>query len=252
MVVQAHGPPKQERRTLPKGAMEVFGMPTARTLGLGLVILGLGIGALVPIFTVVYPAAGIAPGSASDPAIVLPVIAANPLLVTGPGALEIVVHVIGAVAMFGLWARLGPTSFLLAVATLGGLVWLSVDVINNAIMYHVVPGLAANYVGGAQAAAPAFVQLTSVVEAVRLGAHVVGGLWVVGLSVFVIGTRTLPVVVGWLGIAVGAVFAANLFVPALLNISFLTIPTWLVILGAAVARKLSTPVPAMLPLIAEA
>ncbi|NJD28190.1 MAG: hypothetical protein FIA92_07820 [Chloroflexi bacterium] len=227
-------------------------MPTARTLGLGLVILGLGIGALVPIFMVVYPAAGITPSDASNPAVVLPVIAANPLLVTGPGALEIGVHVIGAVVLVGFWARFGPTSFLMAVATLGGLLWLSVDVIDNAITYHAVPGLAADYVGGTTAAGPAFVQLTSVVEAVRLGAHVVGGLWVVGLSIFAIRTRTLPAVVGWLGIAVGAVFAANLFVPALLNISFLTMPTWLVILGASVARAQVASVPAMLPRIAEA
>jgi hypothetical protein len=227
-------------------------MPTARTIGLGLVILGLGIGALVPIFLVVYPAAGIAPGDASDPSIVLPVIAANPTLVTAPGALEITVHVIGAVALLGLWARFGQTSFLLAVATLGGLVWLSVDVINNAITYHVVPGLAADYVSGALAAGPAYVQLNGVVEAVRLGAHVAGGLWAVGISVFVVQTRSQPVVIGWLGIAVGAIFAANVFVPAFQNISFLTVPTWLVILGAAVARAQTAPVPGLHPRLGQA
>jgi len=227
-------------------------MPTARTLGLGLIVLGLGIGALVPIFLVVYPAAGITAADATAPEVVLPVIAANPTLVTAPGALLIVIHTVGAVALLGLWARFGATSFLLAVATLGGLVWLSVDVIDNAITYHVVPGMAADYAAGDAVAGPAFVQLTSLVEAVRLGGHVAGGLWMIGLSVFAIRARTFPAIVGWLGIAVGAVFTANLFVPVLLNISFMTVPAWLVILGAVVARTQPTTAPDLLPRMAAA
>jgi hypothetical protein len=36
---------------------------------------------------------------------------------------------------------------------------------------------------------------------------------------------------------VGLVFAGNLFLPSLLNVSFMTVPAWLVILGVGVARS---------------
>ena len=219
-------------------------MPAARTIGLELVILGLGIGALVPIFTVVYPAAGVSPGSASDPGVVLPVIAANPILVMGPGALEVMAHVVGLAAVLGLWARFGRSSFLLAAATMAAVAWLSVDIVDNAIAYHVAARLAADYVAGSPTAGAAFGQVTGVVDAIRLGGHVLGGLWAVGLSTFIIRTRPLPVGVGWLGIAVGAIFAANLFVPAALNVSFLTVPAWLIILGTVVVRAKPASVPA--------
>jgi hypothetical protein len=49
-------------------------------------------------------------------------------------------------------------------------------------------------------------------------------------------TLGLPRLVTWLGIPIGVIFAANLFVPALMNLSFLTVPAWLVILGLAIAR----------------
>jgi hypothetical protein len=227
-------------------------MPTARTLGLGLIVLGMGIGALVPIFLVVYPAAGIGPTDATNPAVVLPVIAANPALIRVPGAIEIVAHAIGAVALIGLWARYGTSSFLLAAATLGGIVWLGVDMVDNAITYHLAPSQAAEYVTGSAAAGPAFVQLMRLTEAIRLGAHVAGGLWMVGLSTFAIRTGLFAPAVGWLGIAVGAVFAANLFVPVLLNISFMTVPVWLVALGAVVARTQTATASDPLPRMAEA
>ena len=50
-------------------------------------------------------------------------------------------------------------------------------------------------------------------------------------------TSALPRVVGWVGIPIGAAFAANLFVPPLMNLSFITVPAWLVALGVAVARS---------------
>src|SRR5439155_15100778 len=125
-------------------------------------------------------------------------------------------------------------------------------IIDNAITYRLAPSLAADYVGGSVAAGPEFLQLTAVTEAIRLGAHFLGGLWMLGLSVFVIRTRLFAVAVGWLGIAVGTIFAANVFVPALLNVSFMTVPVWLVILGAVAARAQTTTVPDLLPRIAEA
>jgi len=227
-------------------------MPTARGIGLGLVGLGLGIGALVPIFVAIYPAAGIAPADARTPEIVLPVIASNPALVMIPGALEIIVHAIGIVALLGFWARFGATSFLLLAATLFGLVWLSVDLIDNAITYRLVPNLAGDYATGSATAGAAFVTLTNVVEAIRLGAHLAGGLWMIAVSTFVVRTRTFPAVIGWLGVAVGAIFAANLPVPALMNLSFLTVPAWLVFFGIIVARAETAAAPMMLPRVAEA
>lgn len=211
-------------------------MPHARVVGSALVILGLGIGALIPVFAVVYPAAGIPPSDAANPNVVLPVVAANPALVTLPGSLEIGIHLVGFVAVLGLATLLGSTPLLVASTTALGLVWLSVDVIGNAITYRLVPELAAAHVAGSGSASTTFVDLQRLVEAIRLGAHVAGGLWVIGVSAFMIRTRALPAFVGWLGIPVGVVFAANLFLPALMTVSFMAVPSWLVIAGAAVAR----------------
>jgi len=195
-------------------------MPGPRLLGTAFAVVGLGIGALVPIFLVAYPAAGIGPADAGNPAAILPVVVANPALFAGPGILQIVVHAIGAIAVFGLWARFGSASFLMAMATLGGLVWMTLDVVDNAVAFHVVPVIAADHAAGDQVAAAAFSQLSSVVDAIRLAAHFAGGLWLIGVSVFAIQTRRLPRVIGWIGVAVGAVFGekngwerANYFAP---------------------------------------
>jgi hypothetical protein len=227
-------------------------MPGTRLLGTAFAVVGFGIGALVPIFLIAYPAAGLGQADAGNPAAILPVVTANPALFVGPGILEIVVHAIGAIAVFGLWALFGATSFLLAVATLGGLAWMILDVADNAIAFHVVPLIAANHAAGDATAAAAFTQLESVVDAVRLAGHFLGGLWMVGISVFAIQTGRLPRVVGWLGVVVGLVFAGNLFVPALLNVSFMTVPAWLVILGIGVARSEGATEAALLPQMGQA
>jgi hypothetical protein len=177
------------------------------------------------------------PGDARDPNVVLPVIAANPALISFPGAIEIVAHAIGAVVVLGLWARLGTTSILLTAATLAGIVWMSVDIIDNAITYHVVPILAADHAAGNAAAGSAFGQLTVLTEGIRFGAHLAGGLWMTGVSAFALRSGVASPIVAWVGLAVGAVFAANLFVPALLNVSFMTVPAWLAIFGVALARS---------------
>jgi hypothetical protein len=212
-------------------------MPGTRLLGTAFAVVGVGIGALVPIFLVAYPAAGLGQADAGNPAAILPVVSSNPALFAGPGILEIVVHAVGAVAVLGLWARFGSTSFLMAIATLGGLLWMAVDIVDNAVAFHVVPMLAASHAAGDPTAAAAFTQLSSVVDAVRLAGHFTGGLWMIGVSAFAIQTRQLPRVVGWIGVVVGLVFAGNLFLPALLNVSFMTVPAWLVILGVGVARS---------------
>jgi hypothetical protein len=211
-------------------------MPGTRLLGTAFAAVGLGIGALVPIFLVAYPAAGLGQADAGNPAAILPVVASNPALFAGPGILEIVVHAIGAVAMLGLWARFGSTSFLMAIATLGGLLWMAIDIVDNAVAFHVLPLIAANHAAGDPTAAAAFTLLGAVVDAVRFAGHFAGGLWMIGVSAFAIQTGSLPRVIGWIGVVVGLVFAANLFLPALLNVSFMTVPAWLVILGFGVAR----------------
>jgi hypothetical protein len=209
---------------------------TPRTIGSALAALGLGIGALVPIFVVLYPAAGISPADAQNPAVVLPAIAANPALVVIPGAVQIAAHALGIVGMIGLWMTLGrSSSAILSIATVFGLVWLGVDVVLNAVTYHAVPALAAANASGSTSAAATFVTTTQLVDAARLGAHVAGGLWMLGVAASA-ATLGLPRFVAWLGIPIGVVFAANLFVPALMNVSFLTVPAWLVVLGVAVAR----------------
>ena len=212
-------------------------MLSSRTIGWALAALGLGIGALVPVFLIAYPAAGISPAEAQDPAVVLPVIAVNPALVLLPGAVQVAAHAIGIVAIVGIWATLGRSSALVSIATVFGIVWLSVDVVLNAITYHVVPALAAANASGSATAQGTFVTAMALVDGARLGAHVAGGLWMVAVAVTAVRTSALPRVVGWVGIPIGAAFAANLFVPPLMNLSFITVPAWLVALGVAVARS---------------
>jgi hypothetical protein len=209
--------------------------PAQRWLGLGLALVGLGIASLIPVFTVFYPAAGISQADQGNPAVVLPAVSANPLLFTLPGIVQIAAHAIGAVVVLGLWVRFGQGSFLLTCATLGGIGWMGIDIVDNAVAFTVVPRLAADYAAGSQLAPAAFIQLGNLTESVRFAAHFLGGLWMIGLSAFAIRARSvIPAVLAWLGVGVGAIFSANLFVPAALLVSFMTVPLWLVLVGAAV------------------
>jgi hypothetical protein len=211
-------------------------MPTTRMIGLCLVILGAAIGALLPVFLVLYPAAGIGQADAGRPSVVLPVLARNPALFVGPGILELVGHAVGAAAVIGLWMRWGSRSFLFTCATLGGLVWMSVDAIDNAIGLQLVPALATSFVGGDAGAGSTFLSLSALLDALRLAGHFAGGLWVAGISGFALRTGSTNRVIAWAGVATGLVLAANPIVPALLNVSFLTLPAWLILFGVAVAR----------------
>ena len=75
-------------------------------------------------------------------------------------------------------------------------------------------------------------------DAVRFGAHFMGGLWMVGLSVFAIrGRSVMPSLLAWLGVPIGVIFSANLLVPGLLFVSFMTVPLWLIIVGVAAMRR---------------
>jgi hypothetical protein len=113
---------------------------------------------------------------------------------------------------------------------------MAVDVLDNAVAIQLVPQLAADYLAGDGAATSSFRLVMALVDAVRLGGHLVGGLWVVGASAVLLRSGVLRPVIGWIGVGVGAVLAANPFVPALLNVSFMTLPLWLVAFGVAIAR----------------
>jgi hypothetical protein len=216
--------------------------PAQRWLGLGLVLVGLGIASLIPVFTVFYPAAGIDQADQGNPAVVLPAISANPLLFTLPGIVQIAAHALGAVVMLGLWVRYGQGSFLLTCATLAGIGWMGIDIVDNAIAFIIMPRLAADYATGSQFAAGGFVQLGNLTESVRFAAHFLGGLWVIGLSVFAIRARAvIPAALAWFGVAVGAVFSGNLLVPGLLVVSFMTVPLWLLLVGVLVLLRRSAP-----------
>jgi hypothetical protein len=225
-------------------------MPTTRSIGIGLVIAGAAIAALLPVFMVLYPAAGIGRADAGNPAVVLPAIARNPALFVGPGLLELIGHAIGAVAILGLWMRWGGQSFLLSAATLGGVVWMSVDAIDNAIGLQLVPRLAASFVGGDAGAGTSFLGLSALLDAVRLAGHFAGGLWVAGVSVFALRAGSPNRVIAWAGVVTGLVLAANPIVPALLNVSFMTLPLWLIVFGVAVARTSEGREPALAPSLA--
>lgn len=218
-------------------------MPSSRNIGLGLIFLGGAIAALLPVFLVIYPAAGVGPSDAGNPSVILPVVARTPALFVGPGTLELIGHAVGAVAMVGLWMRWGTRSFLLTCATLGGLVWMSVDAIDNAIGLQLVPRLASQFVAGDGAAGATFLTVSALLDALRLAGHVAGGLWVIGVSASAIRAGSVNRVIAWAGVFTGLVLAGNAFVPALLNVSFMTLPLWLIAFGIAVARSGSVPEP---------
>ena len=218
-------------------------MPSSRSVGFGLVFLGGAIAALLPVFLVLYPAAGIGQADAANPSVVLPAIARDPALFVGPGSLELVGHTVGAVAMLGLWTRWGARSFLLTCATLAGIVWMSVDTIDNAIGLQLVPRLASQFAGGDATAGTAFVSLSSLLDALRLSGHFAGGLWIIGVSVFALRHGSANRYLAWAGVATGLILAGNVFVPALLNVSFVSLPLWLLVFGVAVLRDRSAPVP---------
>ena len=212
-------------------------MPTSRTVGAGLAFLGVAIGALLPVFLVLYPAAGLRPGDAGRPEAILPVVAHNPALFIGPGILELLGHAVGAAAMIGLWMRLGKGSWLLTAATFAGLVWMAVDVVDNAIGLQVVPRLANQFAAGDLTAVAAYAVSSLLMDTLRLAGHFGGGLWVVGVSAFCLSNALAPRLLAWTGMVAGAILAANPLVPALLNVSFITLPLWLVLFGVVIARR---------------
>ena len=225
-------------------------VPTTRTVGIALVFLGAAIGSLLPVFLVLYPAAGIGQADATRPDVILPAIARNPALYVGPGILEMIGHAVGAAAVVGLWMRWGGRSFLMTCATLGGLVWMSVDTIDNAIGLQLVPRFASSYVGGDIAAGATFLSTSALLDALRLAGHFAGGLWIAGISIHALRVGAAHRVVAWAGVLIGLVLAANPFVPALLNVSFLTLPAWLIVFGIAVGRADTSPEPAATPALA--
>jgi len=220
-------------------------MSTGR-IGLGFVLLGGAIAALIPVFLVLYPAAGIGRADAANPAVVLPILARNPALFVVPGVIEMLGHAIGGAAMVGLWMRWGARSLLVSAATLAGVAWIVVDVIDSAIGVQLVPPLASAYVAGSAAAGDRFVLVSNVVDALRLGGHFFGGLWVAGIAVAALRARATHPVIAWLGVAVGAILAANPIIPALLNVSFMTLPLWVIVFGIAVARSRTAEMPSTL------
>jgi hypothetical protein len=226
-------------------------MPTSRSIGLGFIALGAAIGALIPVFLVLYPAAGIHQGDAARPEVLLPIVARNPGLFVGPGVLELAGHAVGAVAMLALWFRWGRESFLLSCATFAGLFWMSLDMVDNAVALQLVPRLASGYVAGDSSTGAAFVSLSDLVDAVRLGGHFGGGLWVIGVAAFGSRRAVIHPALAWTGVAVGAVLSANVLVPGLLNVSFMTLPLWLVLFGLSLlpgraAAPETKPSPSML------
>jgi hypothetical protein len=220
-------------------------MPSLRNVGLGLVFLGAAIAALLPVFLVIYPMAGIGQADAGNPNVLLPAIARNPALFVGPGTLELMGHTIGAVAIVGLWVRWGGRSFLLTCATVGGFVWMSVDSIDNAIGLQLVPRVASQFVLGDASAGASFLTFSALLDAARLAGHFAGGLWVIGVSAAAIRTGSVNRVVAWAGVPIGLVLVGNVFVSALLNVSFLTLPLWLIGFGIAVARTSAVPEPGL-------
>lgn len=220
-------------------------------IGLAFIALGAAIAALVPVFLVLYPAAGIGKADAANPLVILPALARNPALMVGPGILELLGHTIGAAAMVGLWMTWGRASYLLTTATLAGIAWMAVDVVDNALGLQLLPALAAAFVAGDASAADRFVTTTSLVDALRLAGHFGGGLWVIGASLYGLRAAVIHPVIAWAGIVVGAVLAANPIAPGLLNVSFLTLPAWLIVFGIAVARA-KVPAARLAPAVAVA
>ena len=212
-------------------------MPTNRTIGTCLALLGAAIAALLPVFIVLYPASGIGQADLGKPDVVLPVLARTPALFVGPGLVELLGHAVGAAGVVGLWMRWGMRSFLFTCATLGALVWMAVDTIDNAIGLQVVPALAASFASGDAGAGAAYVTLSQLLDALRLAGHFAGGLGIAGISAFALRTGSANRLIAWAGVAVGVVLAANPIVPALLEVSFMTLPAWLIVFGIAVARS---------------
>jgi hypothetical protein len=155
-------------------------MPSSKWIGAALLATGLAIGALIPVFLVLYPAAGLGPDSAGKPGVLLPVVARTPGLFVGPGIVEIAGHVIGALAVLGIWFRWGRDSFLLTCATVAGAAWMTIDTIDNAISIQLVPSLAAAFASGDATAATTFGVVGQLTDALRLAGHLGGGLWIIG------------------------------------------------------------------------
>lgn len=202
-----------------------------------LVVLGVGIALLLPLFMAVFPALGITRDTAGHPEIVLPILADHPALPKGVGLVQVIAHLAGAVGMLGLWLRWGPRSLLLVAATFAGLVWMALDIANNGVALREVPRLAAAHVAGDGSAAAAFKNLSALIDALRLAAHFCGGVWVLGVSAFARRAGCLPRWLVLAGFVVGAIFSANLLVPPLMFLSMLTVPPWLIATGVLVNRR---------------
>ena len=71
--------------------------PSQRWLGFGLALVGLGIASLIPVFTILYPVAGIRQADAGNPAVLLAAASTNLAHLTNHGLLQIAAHALCAV-----------------------------------------------------------------------------------------------------------------------------------------------------------
>jgi hypothetical protein len=204
-----------------------------RWAAIGLVSLGIGIISLLPLFMAVFPHYGLTRDT--PPETVLATVAIHRWLFVAPGVVQLFGHTAGAIGMIALaHAWEARRSLLLLCATFFGLAWMAIDLADNAITLTMVPDLAASYANGETKAVYGLTLLRGLTDAARLGAHFAGGLWVVGVSyhLWQHGSRKL----GGIGLFVGAVLAANVFLPPLMFLSMMTLPFWLMALGVAVTK----------------
>jgi hypothetical protein len=200
-----------------------------RTIGAASILVALGPIVFMAIFGS-WSAAGLPQSDASDPAIAIPFLRANGVLVLAPTVNSIVMHLAAIVLALGLYGVLRERAPLLAATgALLGLVWGVLDIAQSLVMY--------NAVLGRPSADPATIDV--ITKGLQNAAHLGGGLWtltIVATSAAVFG-RAHRV----LGALTGVVFALHPLIvpvqPSWFYLEFILLPLWFAWTGIAILRS---------------
>ena len=157
----------------------------------------------------------------------------------------VIFGIVLAVLAPALYARLrGGAPTLALAATAVGLIWAFVLVASGMIFNAGVAAVVGLHGTSPVEAVSAWQAIEPVAQGLGgSGGELLGGLWVLLVSVAALRTRGLPKVLNWLGVAIGAAGVLSV-VPALKDLAYgfgLLVIVWFVWLGIVMLRTTSRP-----------
>jgi hypothetical protein len=192
------------------------------------IITAIGLALFAPIFMAVLPSAGLEQNDFSDPAKLGTFVHAHFAVFAIPYIDGLVLHVAGIVAVVAVTQHLRKRSPWIALAAIGGLGWMVLDIAQNGTGIYASHEIVRHSTADAGSQLVLVGQLTT---GLRLAGHVLGGLWVLTVGVVALRHGGLSRAVGWLGAFAGALMTVNVVAPVTQMPLFVLLPLWFILVG---------------------